>query len=248
VETAAGRAARKKTETLKPYKLGVTLMTAVSKLDTYEALDRNIGSDLDGELLRFNGKTGKFFRGPEKVEVPHGRRLKFAPLSVQDGWQRWEGGKIVEERFREWNSTQPPILRNDLGDFDEGAWPEDKDPWTFALRTAFQDARGNLLKFVTSSTGGVNAIRKLLRDWRQDRGNHPGDVPIVALGSDSYHHRIHHTDIVTPKFTISGWGPWDGPMPTVPTVTPKALPPGGVTADDPRTLAEEINDEIPGWR
>ena len=225
-------------------------MTNLAKLETYEALDRNIGTSLlDGELFRFNGKSGKFFRGPEKVEVPLGRRLKFAPLSVQDGWQKWEGGKIVDERFREWNSTQPPILRSDLGDLDEELWTEDKDPWSFTLRAAFQDARNNQLKFVTGSTGGLNAIRRLLRDWRQQRSDHPNAVPVVELGSDSYVHKVHRTEIITPKFTIVGWTTWDGDMPTV-SVTPKALPPGGITADDPRTtqgqsLSTMLNDSIP---
>jgi hypothetical protein len=211
----------------------------------YNGYDRNVGADvLGGDLLRFNGKTGQFTRGSEKTVMDLGRRLKWAPLSVQDGWQKWVGGKIAEEAFREWNSTQPPILRNDLGDHNEGLWPEGKDPWTFCLRTAFADPRRNQLKFVTSSTGGVNAVRKLARDWKSVRENHVGLVPVVELGADSYEHKVHRTTIITPVFSIVDWAEWNGHMPTIPSPM-KALPPGGVTADDPRTLSQELDDDIP---
>ena len=56
------------------------MSTELAKPQTYESLDRNIGvANLGGDLLRFNGKTGEFNCGPEKLAVPPGRRLKFAP-------------------------------------------------------------------------------------------------------------------------------------------------------------------------
>jgi hypothetical protein len=214
------------------------MTNALAKTNQYSPIDANIGADLDGDLLRFNGKVGRFFKGPEKVEVPPGRRLKFAPLSVQDGYQKWIDGKIEDERWREWNSTTPPILRNDLGDLDQEFWHDGKDPWSFTLRAAFKEARGGLLKFVTTSTGGINAIRRTMRTWRTERDNHPGLVPMVELGVQSYVHKIHRTEIITPTLTIIAWTSWDGEG--VQATPPKALPKA-----EPRTTAQELDDEIP---
>jgi hypothetical protein len=245
------------------------MTTEITKTETFSALDANIGADMDGVLLRFNGKVGKFFKGAEKEEVPFGRRLKLAPPSVQDGWQKWDSGKIGDQRFREWNSTQPPIFRDELGDMHEDAWPEGKDPWSGTILVALRDAKGEMLKFATNSKGGENAIRRVLREWRRDRAAHPGEVPVVELGCDSYVHKKHRTEIITPRFMIVGWCAWDDDMAamtkvatsvglkaTTPPTTPKALPPGGVTTDDPRTmqgssLSGELDDLIPfspEWR
>jgi hypothetical protein len=185
-------------------------------LTTYDAFDRNIGTAaLDGDLLRFNGKTGKFIRGSDKIELPNRRRLKLAPTSVQDGFVRWENGRITDQRFREWVSNSQPIERDDLGDNNELDWPDGKDPWSFTLMVAFKDGRGIQLKFTTSSTGGCNAVRKVLRDWRAQRQQHEGEVPVVELGTDSYEHKVHRTTITVPTFTIVGWTTWDGEMPII---------------------------------
>jgi hypothetical protein len=177
-----------------------------------------------------------YFKGQEKEIVPLERKLKFAPLSVQSGYQKWEDGKIVDERFADWASGEKPVLRNDLGDHpkDENA----KDPWSYALRCAFRLMSGPQLKFVTGSTGGVNAIRKLLRTWKQERDNHPDLVPVIELGTESYVHKEHRTEIITPTFTIVDWAPWDREK-------PKAVAGPKADADDSRTISHDLDDEIP---
>ena len=125
---------------------------------------------------------------------------------MQSGYQKWEDGKIVDERFSDWASGEKPILRNDLGDFPEN--DDAKDPWSYVLRCAFRFMTGAQLKFVTSSTGGINAVRKLLRAWKEERDNYPGLVPVVELGTDFYVHKEHRTEIITPTFTIVDWVNW----------------------------------------
>jgi hypothetical protein len=138
-----------------------------------------------------------------------------------------------------------PILRNDLGDFEERDWPNGKDPWAFTIIAAMKDDEGVLLKFSTSAKGGENAIRILCRDWRRQRDKHPGMVPVIKLGSDSYLHKIHRTEVIIPTFAIVGWAAWDDNGDLAVVSAPKALPPGGVTADDPRTMmGPGIDDEI----
>ena len=69
------------------------------KHENYDALDAAIGSDIDGEPIRF--KDGKYLRGFDKNEVFEGTRMRIAPTSVQDGFVKWEDGKPVDWRLRE---------------------------------------------------------------------------------------------------------------------------------------------------
>ena len=66
----------------------------------YGAIDDAIGSDIDGDPLKF--KDGVFLRGFDKTEVEEGTTLRIAPTSVQDGYVKWEDGKPVDWRLREW--------------------------------------------------------------------------------------------------------------------------------------------------
>src|SRR5262249_55096397 len=160
----------------------------------------------DGIPLRF--KDGKFYEGFDKVEVQDGTVMRFAPTSVQDGFVLWRDGRPIDWRMREWLNTSQPISRGILGDNDESKWPEGKDPWVFTMLAALKDAEGVLYKFSTSSSGGSNAIRKLMREWRRLREKHPGLVPLVTLGSDFYVHKVHKNQVRIPTFEIVGWEPW----------------------------------------
>ena len=165
--------------------------------------------------LRF--KDGKFLQGFDKIEVEDGTVLRVAPESVQDGFVIWENSKPVEWRMREWIYPAMPIYRDTLGDLDEGEWPDGKDPWAFTMLLAMKDATGKLLKFTTGTAGGSNAVKRLLREWRKERDQHRGLVPVVALGCDSYEHKVHRTTIKVPTFEIVGWEPWDENAQPVPT-------------------------------
>jgi len=194
----------------------------IAKPKNLEALDANIGSDTDDAApLRF--KDGQWLEGFDKAFLERGTIMRFAPLSIQDGYVRWTDGKPVDTRIREWIGTAGAILRETLGDLDEREWPSGKDPWSYQLIAALKDAKGTLYKFSTGSTGGVNAIRKLMRAWRRDRDKYPGRVPVVALGADSYLHKIHKTTILVPTFEIVGWEVWDeNAQPAIEAVRPKS--------------------------
>ena len=65
------------------------MSTQIAKLEdvNYAALDAMIGSDIDGDPIRFNGKDGKYYRGfSDKQEVELGTLVRIAPTSVQDGF------------------------------------------------------------------------------------------------------------------------------------------------------------------
>jgi hypothetical protein len=121
---------------------------ALAKHTDYNALDDAIGSDIDGDPLRF--KDGIFVRGFDKIEVEEGTRLRIAPTSVQDGFVRWEDGKPVDWRLREWVRTdQLPIFRDALPDADKIG--QSDDPWSYCLLLAMKDEDGELVKFSTVS-------------------------------------------------------------------------------------------------
>lgn len=201
----------------------------------YDALDAAIGSDIDGDPLQF--KDGKFLRGFDKNEVEEGTLLRIAPTSVQDGFVKWEDGKPVDWRLREWISrAQLPIYRDTLGDMDKINQPD--DPWAYTMLIAMKDEDDVQLKFSTSSVGGANAVRKVLREWKRLRDKHPCQVPVVSLGSDSYEHKKHKTEVQFPVFEIVAWNYWD----EADKESAKALP-LYATADDPRT---QVRDELAG--
>jgi hypothetical protein len=113
------------------------MSTEIATLETtnYDALDANIGSDLDGEPLRF--KDGKFFQGFDKIEVEDGTVLRAAPPSIQDGFVRWENGKPVDWRMREWiNPNQLPVYRDTLGDTDESKSVRPQNRWAMCALSA----------------------------------------------------------------------------------------------------------------
>ena len=211
--------------------------------DPFAMLDQAIGVDMDGDLFRFNAKLGTYFEGQEKKIVPIGRKLKFAPLSIQDGYQKWIDGKMIDERWRSW-VNEHPIIRNDLGDFPEDA--EFKDVWGFTLRAAFRHMTGARLKFVTTSTGGINAIRRVLRAWKAARDSYPDLVPVVTIGTESYVHKVHRTEIITPTFEIVDWAPWDSDKPKL-----KAVEGPEPDQAEGQSIGGVLDDEIPfacEWR
>ena len=204
----------------------------IAKTENYDALDREIGNNIDGEPLRF--KDGGFTRGFDKLDVPEGSRFLMHPASTSDGFIKWEDGKPVEFKIRELNNpSQFPIFRDTLDEQDESQWPDGKDPWTFTMMIAMRDEDGITVTFSTSSVGGIRAVRKVLRDWRLVRDKHRGLVPIVTLGVDSYEHKVHRTTVEFPVFTIVDWATWDGEE--APKLTKS------------EQLKEELDDDLPDF-
>jgi len=217
------------------------MSTEIAKIETYSALDAAIGSDLDGEPLRF--KDGMWLQGFDRNEVEAGTIFRVAPTSVQDGFVKWENGRPVDWRMREWISTaQLPVCRESLGDVDESEWTDGKDPWAYTMLLAVKDGEDKLYKFSTSSVGGANAVRRLLRAWKGGRYRHPGQVPVVAIGTDHYVHKAHKNKVHFPTFEIVGWDYWDAEA-------ARLVP----NPDDPRTQFAHVleSDTIPfapEWR
>jgi hypothetical protein len=60
--------------------------------------------------------------------------------------------------------------------------------------------------FTTSSRGGVSAVAKLVGEFGRGVRMHPGQLPIVEIGSGSYQHKDRSLGrIKFPTFKIVGW-------------------------------------------
>jgi hypothetical protein len=136
----------------------------IVRYENFAALDAAIGStNVDNEPLRF--RSGVFTRGFDKTPVSVGTRILLHPVSVAEGFVKWEDGRPAEWQIREWaDSTQKPISRDELGDLDKNHWVDGKDPWAPITMVAMKDESGAVLTFSSSTTGGRNAIRKVLRE------------------------------------------------------------------------------------
>ena len=156
---------------------------------------------------------------------------------MQDGYVRWEDGKPVDWRLREWVRTdQLPIFRDTLPDADKIG--ESDDPWSYCLLLAMKDEDGELVKFSTGSVGGTNAVR---RCFETGSGN---AISILARCRSWRSARAAtSTRFTGPKLRSRSSILLIGTIGT--RRTARALP-SYTTADDPRTqVRDEIDDDLP---
>ena len=93
---------------------------------------------------------------------------------------------------------------------DRNEWPKGpdgkvEDPWSEVGEIVLADqVSGDEYRFSTSSFGGRKAIAKLLNNYVKLAARHPGDMPIVEIGSGSYRH-VTYGEVHTPSLKIVGW-------------------------------------------
>jgi hypothetical protein len=160
------------------------------------------------------------------------------------GWVRWFDKRPVERLLvRVVDRTAHLPREDELSHRDEKLWETDangepKDPWQLTYALAMRrGASGEDATFLTSSWGGQRAIRLLFGAYDNERDKHQGLWPVVELGCEFVPNKTYGK-IAEPRFPIVGWRGWGGGA-------TKALPPGGVTPDDPRTMMQELDDVIP---
>ena len=110
--------------------------------DLIASLDRYARSagDWYGDLLKFNGKDGKWTAGPQGTEIAIGTELVAIVSAMLVGFVRWEDGELVgEEMVPLTEDYDPKVLRASLGDTDRTLWPPGEDgqaqnPWREACK------------------------------------------------------------------------------------------------------------------
>lgn len=168
-----------------------------------------------GDLLKFS--KGEYLAGQNGDEVEEGTELVANMHELMVGWVRWEDNKPTDMRMGRIAEGFKPVARRELGDTDESEWEIDessgkpRDPWQPTNYLILKDAESDkLYTFATSSKGGLGAIANLCREYGKAMRQKPDQLPVIALGTDSYRHpNKAYGKIFTPKLEIVGWAPRD---------------------------------------
>ena len=176
---------------------------------------------------------GVFVFGIDEAELALGTELVPNMTEVRIGWLRWKNGEVVEENMAAWAVGH--AYREDLGDLDRDLWEIDDngkpiDPYSETATLPLKNPRtGEEFTFSTSSTGGRQAVAKLVYAWRHGVTQGKSGLPVIALGSDTYKHK-KFGPVHFPVFTIARWEDEDDLI-------------AGKVETDP---VDELDDEIPG--
>jgi hypothetical protein len=151
---------------------------------------------LIGTPLKFN--KGEFLTGPKDDPriVPLGTRLIAIPQSFGCCWQRFVGAKpafgpggLISEGF-----VLPP--RHTLGDLEEALWTPDeitgepRDPWCATHFACLAPSNMTpVYTFISSSYGGVEALKDLSAEYGKRLKLGGGGYPLVELAVDAYNHK-----------------------------------------------------------
>lgn len=160
------------------------------------------------------------------------------------GWVRWFDNRPVQRLLvRIVDRAVSLPTRDDIGHLDQSVWEtnaagEPRDPWQVTYMLAMRRASsGADATFITSSWGGQRGVRLLFGAFDRELNRHEGLWPVVELGCEHVSNKTYGK-IAEPRFSIVGWREWQGGE--VKAVSgPKPDP------DDPRTLTEVLDDEIP---
>ena len=178
---------------------------------------------------------GVYRFGADEEELPLGSRLAANMSELRVGYIRWWGGEPVDETMVLVGEGEPPPLREDLGDNDQGEWEKDgndvpRDPWAFTnLLPLKYEVNDEEYTFTTGSRGGIGAIGKLCRAYGRGKEGHCGKLPIVELGASSYRHKSYG-EVHVPVLRLTSW----------------AAEAGLITGESAEAeVEEELNDDVP---
>jgi hypothetical protein len=150
-------------------------------------------------------------------------------------WIKFNDAKVVDRKMYRVAEGRRPPEREELDDLQLIGVKDQKtgmslDPWVYQYLLPMEDKSGELLVFVTSSTGGKRAVADLCKSYsrRAQRTGH-SEQPIIKLSGTVMPTKMFG-DVPRPLFEIIGW---DSSREGVREV--KA----------PDTLRQEMDDEIP---
>jgi hypothetical protein len=193
------------------------LPASASGLEKYAS---DSGSYL-GDLLKVSGRDGTISFGAQATEMKPGG--KFAALlgEAKVGFIEWEEGTPVDQAWMRLadltDERDLRALRTSLGNTDPADWEEQelngkpKDPFRESVMLPLVELRsGRLFTFSSSSSGGVRAVKRLvknalihLRAVPEAERNH---VPVIELGVGSYTSRNKQVgQIFFPVFEVEDW-------------------------------------------
>jgi hypothetical protein len=160
-----------------------------------------------GTLLKF--AKGEWTKGQNDVVVPVGTKFVADMRNVQVGWTRWADKKPAEHMMGCIADGYRSPARSTLGYTDKSEWELDKeskpqDPWQATSIIFLMDTEGEMYTYSPSSAGGRNAVIALCGAYGKLMRQHPGELPVIEIGVDSYRHETYGKTFV-PMLKIIGW-------------------------------------------
>lgn len=160
-----------------------------------------------GTLLKF--AKGEWTRGQNDVVVPLLSKFVADLRNVQVGWIRWESKKPAEHMMGRVADGYRAPTRASLGFNDKAEWETDdngkpNDPWQQTSLLFLMDTEGEIYTYSPSSAGGRNAVINLCGAYGKLMRQHPGELPVIEIGVDSYRHETYGKTFV-PVVKIIGW-------------------------------------------
>jgi hypothetical protein len=167
------------------------------------------------------GKLLKFVKGQYTThtgEIPIGTSFVAHVDQISRGWIKFIGTKLVDIRVYKVAEGRAFPTRDSLGDLDESKWEVDartkakRDPWVVQWYLPLSDLEGGgeMLTFVSSSTGGIGALGRLCNQYGRRVEHGERGLPVVSLASDSYSHKTFG-NVLVPEFKVETWD--DGVLP-----------------------------------
>ena len=231
-------AARAKTRAVaaKPAPSVPTVAPPDTRTEVEKYADQVAPSAVVGELIKFNGKTGKFVIASSEEEVDPNTDFIALVDEMAISWTKFNGEGVSPSRISGLlykNFVLPP--RESLGDLDPNEWPEGQygepgeksDPWHHEQLVPLQEPKTQaFFTFVTSSPTGRNGVGRLIKHFNRMLKSDPGSYPVVRLKPSGYESKKFGW-VDTPSFQIVGRVPKSS----------AAVPDTSVAAD--------LNDSLP---
>lgn len=128
----------------------------------------NIGSSGSSNYVKFNGKSGRWYRPGEDGEIEVQSPVFVADLAnVATGWLRFREGQAPER-------CMDPSLDRPAPSPGEGFRRG------FVMAAYSSKYFGGVAEFSSASIHVGNAIRELYQLFEKERASHPGQLPVVA--------------------------------------------------------------------
>ena len=160
----------------------------------------------EGQFLSY--KNGEWLYGMNSELLPIGTKVAVSMHGMRVGWRKWENRMVTDDRTALLTEMKPQLPRAALGDTDERMWDSlngrPRDPWQMTSIVEMIDGAGEKYIYATGSYGGRKCLGELCTAFAKERRLRPGQLPLVALGADSYDHKLYGKTW-EPKLTIVGW-------------------------------------------
>jgi hypothetical protein len=200
-----------------------------------------------GFVTRLTFNKVKYVYGKDKTLMPLGTHLVAIMREVTHGHIKWKLGKLVDARVgRVIDGFKPN--RDVLDERDEENWPmsnlsgQPEDTWVKIINVPMITVDGTqVYSFQSRSFFGRDAAYALLSQYASQGADHPGQYPVVELGSTSVKTQ-KYDEVLAPTLKIIDW--LDRPRTALPDSTIKTA-----VAEDTEPEAKDryndMDDTIP---